>query len=113
MQLDPARAVFRYEWARSLAARGDTVGASDQLRKSVELQPSLVEAHHDLSRLALQSKDWTAAATSLRALLAWRSGDASAHRDLAMALEGLGDRDGAASERATARRLDSERKANR
>ena len=50
VQLDPGRAVFRYEWARSLAARGDTVGAMDQLRKAVELQPSLVEAHRELAR---------------------------------------------------------------
>jgi regulator of sirC expression with transglutaminase-like and TPR domain len=85
----------------------------DQLRKAVELQPSLVEAHRELARAALQSKDWTAAASSSRALLAWQSGDAAAHRDLASALEGLGDREGAARERAAALRIDSERKANR
>src|SRR5207244_3464006 len=39
VKLDPGHAAARYEWARLLAARGDVVGAVDQLHRAVELQP--------------------------------------------------------------------------
>jgi len=107
VQLDPARARFRYEWARLLAARGDTEGALGQLRQAVELQPSLVEAQRELSVLALRSRDWATAASALTAALSWGGGDAAAHRDLATALDGLGQREEAARERAAARKLET------
>jgi Flp pilus assembly protein TadD len=107
VQLDPVRAKFRYEWARLLSARGDTEGALGQLRKAVELQPSLVEAQTELSVLALRSQDWATAASALTAVLSWGGGDAAVHRDLATALDGLGRRDEAAKERAEARKLEA------
>jgi Flp pilus assembly protein TadD len=81
----------------------------DQLRKAVELQPGLVEAHRELARIARSSRDWVAAAAELQAVLAWEPGDAGAHDELAAALEASGDAQGAVRERAAARKLDPKR----
>jgi tetratricopeptide (TPR) repeat protein len=88
---------------------GDTMGAMDQLRKSVELQPGLVEAHRERARIARASREWLTAAAELQALLAWEPGDAGAHDDLAAALEASGDAQEAVRERAAARKLDPKR----
>jgi Flp pilus assembly protein TadD len=104
VRLDPGHAEARYEWARLLAGRGDMVAAVDQLRKAVELQPSLVGAQRELARIALLSRDWATAAAALRAVLAWGERDPALHDDLALALEGLGEREEAARERVAAAR---------
>jgi Tfp pilus assembly protein PilF len=85
VRLDPGHGRARFEWARQLAARGDTVAATDQLRKAVELQPSLVDAHRELAHLAKAAGDWTAAVEELQAVLAWEPQDAAARRELAAA----------------------------
>jgi tetratricopeptide (TPR) repeat protein len=107
VRLDPARARYRYEWARTLAERGDKEAAVDQLRKAVELEPSLVAAQRDLAALALAAGEWAAAAGALTAALAFAEADAGLHRDLARALEALGRREEAARERETASRLEA------
>jgi tetratricopeptide (TPR) repeat protein len=102
IQLEPGHARARFEWARRVAARGDTVAALDQLARAVELQPSLVDAHRERARLSLAASDWAAAAESLRAAIAWGADEPSVHADLARALEGLGRTEEAARERALA-----------
>jgi Flp pilus assembly protein TadD len=86
VQLDPAHARARFEWARLLAARGDTVGARDQFRQALSRQPSLVDAHRELARMAAAAGDWPAAVAELQAVVAWEPGDARARRDLTAAL---------------------------
>jgi Flp pilus assembly protein TadD len=109
VKLEPQSSRFRYEWARELAARGDQVAALDQLARAVELQPSLSAAQRELGGLALRAREWTLAARALRAALAWEAGDASLHRDLATALDALGERKEAALEREAAQQLDARR----
>jgi Tfp pilus assembly protein PilF len=89
VRLDPGHGAARYEWARQLAARGDTLGAVDQLRKAVELQPSLIDAHRERARIARASRDWATAAAELEAVLAWEPSDARARSDLAAAVKKL------------------------
>jgi Flp pilus assembly protein TadD len=81
------------------------MGAVDQLRKAVELRPSLVEAHRELARMARRSRDWATATSELEAVLAWEPRDVGTHDDLAEALKASGDGQGAARERAAARKL--------
>jgi Flp pilus assembly protein TadD len=107
VRLAPDRAAYRYEWARLLAARGDATGALDQLRQAVELAPSLVPAQRELARVALAAREWSTAERALRSALAFGGDDAALHRDLAMALEGLGRTADAARERAAARKLET------
>ena len=106
VQLDPRHAPARYEWARQLAAHGDTMGAMDQLRKAVELQPGLVEAHRARARIARASREWVTAAAELQALLAWEPDDAAAHHEGAIP---LGTIQLLVRERAAARKLDPKR----
>jgi tetratricopeptide (TPR) repeat protein len=111
LKLDPGHAQARYELGRLLLGRGDAASAAFQFDKAIEAAPSLLDARRERARIAAQSHDWDAAAAELRALLAWDPGDAKAHRNLATALDGRGEGEDAARERATARRLETARKA--
>ena len=94
LQIDPGHPLARYHWGRTLAARGDREGAVLQVRKAVELRPSLVEARRELARLLAESRDWEAAVAELRAALAWEPDHARTQRDLAAALKALAGRPG-------------------
>lgn len=110
LKLDPGHAPARFQLGRLLLARGDTEGAGYQFAKAVEAAPSLVDARRERARLALRARDWILAAAELRALLAWAPEDAAAHRELALALDGLGERAEAAREREVAARIEGTRK---
>src|SRR6185503_13099332 len=91
LKLDPGHAPARFQLGRLLLARGDGEGAEYQFARALEAAPSLVDARRVRAGLALHARDWSLAVAELRALLAWAPEDAKAHRDLAAALDGLGE----------------------
>jgi Flp pilus assembly protein TadD len=109
LKLDPGDAPARFQLGRLLLARGDAEGATYQFARALEAAPSLVDARRIRAGLALRAGDWSLAVAELRALLAWAPEDGSAHRDLAAALDGLGETAEAERERAAARRLERAR----
>ena len=102
LQVDLDHAPARCHFGLSLARRGDEE-AGFQLRRALELAPSLVSARRELGRLAAEAGDWKTAAAELRVVLAWDPDDAAAREALAGALDALGDATGAARERTAAR----------
>jgi len=82
------------------------VAAADQVRRAVELQPSLVAARHERARIAMAARDPRTAVEELRAAVAWEPADARTRFDLAVALAAAGDSGEAARELARARMLD-------
>jgi Flp pilus assembly protein TadD len=90
VRLDPKHTRARYEIGLLLAARGDKDSGALQLRKAIELSPSLVEAHRALARLAAEAGDWPTAVSALKAALAWEPGHARTRADLAAALRASG-----------------------
>ena len=60
----------------TLQKTGTAADALKQLRKAVELAPSLVEAQRALGNLALESGDHSTAKGAFDAVLAWEPNDA-------------------------------------
>ena len=59
--------------------------AAGELKRSVELAPSLIEAHRALGKMALEARDWAAARSEFSAILAWDWNDRGARLDLSIA----------------------------
>ena len=91
-----------------MMARGDRTGAAAELRRAVEIEPGLVEARRALARLSLDARDWSSAVAELQRVLVWAPASAEAHFDLAIGLQGQGDREAAAREFAVAQQLKPE-----
>jgi len=87
LQLDPNHAGARHRFGGLLARRGDAREGAFQFRRALEIRPSLVDAHRELARIALRSREWAAAAVELKAVLAWEPTDATARDELAKALK--------------------------
>ena len=59
--------------------------AAGELHRSLDLAPSLIEAHRALGKMALEARDWATARSEFSAILAWDLNDRDARRDLSIA----------------------------
>lgn len=86
LQRNGDHALARYHIGRLLARSGHKDGAQRELERATELAPGLVDAYRELARLALDARDWSAAARHLQRVLMWEPGDQQARDDLERAL---------------------------
>jgi Tfp pilus assembly protein PilF len=73
-----------------LSARGENTSAKEELQKSLELAPSLAEAHVALAQLAKSAHDSPAVIRELQAALGWEPQDRQIHLELVDALKSSG-----------------------
>ena len=59
--------------------------AAGELHRSLDLAPSLIEAHRALGKMALEARDWATARSEFSAILAWDWNDRDARRDMSIA----------------------------
>ena len=79
LELNPTRAEAHYQLGVTLQKMGKAADALKQLRKAVELAPSLIEAQRELGNLALESGEYPTAKAAFDAVLAWEPDDRPAH----------------------------------
>ena len=91
LELQPGHARAHHQLGRLLQQLGKTEEAVTELRAATRLAPSLIEAHRALGRQSLGLEQWALAAAEFRAVLAWHPDDLEAQKDLATALEALGE----------------------
>jgi len=108
LELNPEHAAAHHQLGRLMMARGEVKNAAVELRKATEIEPGLVEARRALARLSLDARDWVTAVAELQRVLVWAPASAETHFDLAVGLQGRGDREAAAREFAIAERLKPE-----
>ena len=80
LKLNPNRAEGHFQLGLTLQKIGDTAGALKELRTSVELAPSLIEAQRALGNLALESGKYSDARAAFEAVLAWEPDDEQARK---------------------------------
>lgn len=77
---------------------GDKTGAEQRYKDAVELAPEIVEASINLGALYLDANRYDEAIAITRNALVKRPDDPALHANLAVALRGKGDKEGAAAE---------------
>jgi tetratricopeptide (TPR) repeat protein len=102
LQADPKSAVAHYSLAITDTKLGDWTGAVKELERTVELQPSNVQARLDLGNIILAGKDFERAGQIAFALLQQYPSNAEAHSLMANVSEAQGRHDEAATEIGTA-----------
>ena len=83
--LKPDYAEANFELGLALEMLGENANGLGEIRRSVELAPSLVEAHRVLGEAALKAHDWSGAISEFGAVLAWNETDQAARQKLAIA----------------------------
>jgi tetratricopeptide (TPR) repeat protein len=83
------------ERSRELASKGDLPAAIEELRKSVQIEPSSAEVHENLGALLAARGDLNGATAEYREAIRLRPDYAEAHYNLANALMSTGDKEGA------------------
>ena len=68
-----------------LLERMGAAEAAGELKRSLELAPSLIEAHRALGKMALAARDWGTARSEFSAILAWDWNDRDARAELSIA----------------------------
>jgi tetratricopeptide (TPR) repeat protein len=104
IQADPDHALAHFQLGDSLTSSAKAE-AKAELEKSLQLSPSLAQAHIALGNLAKSSQDWTTAIREFESALAWEPQDREVHYDLALALKASGKTEEAAHEMQLAKEL--------
>lgn len=95
LRKQPNSGTAAYYLGVALEKLGDTGGAERQYRNAMRLAPELVEAALNLSALYIDTERFDEAVAAIRAALKKQPNDPALLANLAMALEGQGDKRGA------------------
>jgi tetratricopeptide (TPR) repeat protein len=95
---NPKNGTASYYMGVALENLGDKAGAEQKYKDAVSNAPDLVEAFINLGALYLDQSKWDDAVAVTQKGLAKRSDDPALHANMAMALRGKGDKEGAAVE---------------
>jgi tetratricopeptide (TPR) repeat protein len=108
---NPRSAIAQHLHAKALIASGDSARAESLLRRAIELQPSLWEAHYELGLLFEKSGKLADAAAAIERSIALSPKAPAPHDRLARIYDRLGQREAAAEQRALHQKLTEEEKA--
>jgi tetratricopeptide (TPR) repeat protein len=95
---NPKNGTASYYLGVALENLGDKAGAEQKYKDAMSNAPDLVEAAINLGALYLDQSKWDDAIVVTQKGLAKRSDDPALHANMAMALRGKGDKEGAAVE---------------
>jgi tetratricopeptide (TPR) repeat protein len=95
---NPKNGTASYYLGVSLENLGDKPGAEQKYKDAIAFSPDLADAYVNLGALYLDQSKWDDAIAISQKGLAKRSDDPALHANLAVALQGKGDKEGAAVE---------------
>lgn len=102
LHANPKNGTAAYYLGVALEGLGDEQGAEQRYKDAMMLAPDVVEASINLGALYLDANRYDDAIAVTKSGLAKRADDPALHANMAMALRGKGDKEGAAAEYAKA-----------
>lgn len=97
LQKNPKNGTASYYMGVALENLGDKTGAEQRYKDALRDAPEIAEAAVNLGALYLDANRWDDALEVTKAALAHRSNDPALHANMAVALRGKGDKEGAAA----------------